>query len=202
MSFDLIPIIISSFALVISAVTAYLTLFHRGELRMTRPTQMFFGPDGPGGAPKVYVRALLYSTSRQGHVVENMFLRLRRGESSQNFNIWVYRENGNLVRGSGYFVTRDGAALDHHFLLPKDGTGFDFLAGQYTVEVFATLANKATPLLLTRQNVTLETGHAQEFKDKSSGIFFDWGADLGRYHPHADARPKKLFDELLAQRFV
>ena len=41
-----IPVIISSLALAVSAVTAWLTLFRRGALKMTQPTVIFFGPDG------------------------------------------------------------------------------------------------------------------------------------------------------------
>lgn len=72
---------------------------------MTQPTTIFFGSDGirrngePSG-PKVFLRSLLYSTSKRGQMIESMHVTLRRGESSQNFSIWVYGED-RLARGSG-----------------------------------------------------------------------------------------------------
>jgi len=43
---------ISGLALAVSGITAWLTLFSPGSLRMTQPTVVFFGPDGgPAGVP-------------------------------------------------------------------------------------------------------------------------------------------------------
>ncbi len=39
-------------------------------------------------------------------------------------------------------------ALDHHFLLPRDGTTYRFLAGVYRIELFAVLVGGARPLKL------------------------------------------------------
>lgn len=50
-----------------------------------------------------------------------MFIRLHRGESVQNFNVWVYN-NGGLVRGSGLFS--------------KDVSTYEFLTGDYLMEIF------------------------------------------------------------------
>ena len=65
---------LSTLALCVSVVTAWLTFFRYGELRMTQPTVIFFGPDGgrrDGQNPrlKVFLRTLLYSTSRRGQTV-------------------------------------------------------------------------------------------------------------------------------------
>jgi len=80
---------ISAFALIVSAITAWLTLFRAGDLRMTQPTVVFFGPDGgraEGEKPrlKVFLRTLLYSTARRGQTVESMHVNLQRAESKQN----------------------------------------------------------------------------------------------------------------------
>src|SRR2546421_7307666 len=104
-----ISIIISVSALAVSVTTAWLTLLRRGTIRMTQPTLVFFGPDGVAGDPKVFLRTLLYSTAKRGQIVENMFLKLRRHESAQTFNIWVYGD-GPLARGSGLFVGDNGGA--------------------------------------------------------------------------------------------
>src|ERR1700722_18547489 len=150
--------VISLLALTISAVTAWLTLFRRGTLRMTRPTVIFFGPDGPpsqGQGLKVFLRTLLYSTSKRSQILESMHITLRRGESVQTFNIWVYGEKGELFRGSGLRVSEDGVVCDHHFVLPKDDTPFRFVPGEYIVEVYATLVNTQRPLELSKTRLQL-----------------------------------------------
>src|SRR5712691_2041343 len=102
-----LTIVVSITALAVSATTAWLTLLRRGSIRMTQPTLVFFGPDGPSGGPKVFLRTLLYSTAKRGQIVENMFLKLRRRESVQTVNVWVYGD-GPLARGSGIFVGEAG----------------------------------------------------------------------------------------------
>ena len=123
-----ISIIISLIALTISALTFWLTRMKKGIVKMTRPTIIFFGPDGGGEREnKIFIRTLLYSTSERGQYIQNMFIRLQRRESIQNFNVWAYGERQELVRGSGLFVNKNGIALNHHFLQPKDGTNYEFL---------------------------------------------------------------------------
>src|SRR3546814_13686885 len=79
---------------------------------------------------------IMDATSKRGCVIERMYVRLKRGETTQNFNIWVYGEK-QLSRGSGLFVPESGTAYNNHFLLPADGTNFQFLPGTYSVEVLA-----------------------------------------------------------------
>src|SRR5712691_8053332 len=140
---EAISVAISVLALCISALTAWLTLFRRGTVKMTQPTVIFFGPDNPRSRdepplPKVFLRTLLFATSKRGCVVESMHVALFRNESQQNFNIWVYGDE-RLVRGSGLFVGETGVAANHHFLTPRDGSGFRFTEGRYRLEVFAHL---------------------------------------------------------------
>jgi hypothetical protein len=182
-------LLIAVMALVISGVTAWLTLFRRGTIRMTQPTLLFFGPDGAGGPPKVFLRTLLYSTAKRGQIIENMFVRLRRGETVQNFNIWAYGD-GPLARGSGLFVGENGVTCNHHFLVPKDGTNFEFGAGDYIVEACASLVGATRPVLLHRTALTVLKDHADAMKTKGAGVFFDWGPDSRAYHAHVDERPK------------
>ena len=47
---------------------------------MTQPTVIYFGPDAPRGRegsppPKVYLRTLLFATSKRGRVIESMQFR-------------------------------------------------------------------------------------------------------------------------------
>jgi len=183
-----ISVIVSLLALVISVITAWLTLLRKGTVRMTQPTLVFFGPDGPSGPPKIFLRTLLYSTAKRGQIIENMFIKVRRGESVQNFNIWVYGD-GTMARGSGVYVGEEGVACNHHFLLPKDGTRYEFVAGDYNVEVFASLVGQSKPDPLYRFRLSLSEAQATAMKDKTAGVFFDWGPDAGRYHSHVDEHP-------------
>jgi hypothetical protein len=185
-----IATVISVLALVISAVTAWLTLFRKGTLRMTRPAVIFFGPDGPpsqGAEVKVFLRTLLYSTAKRAQILESMYVTLRRRESVQTFNIWVYGDTGPLVRGSGLRVSEDGLTANHHFVLPKDGTHFVFLPGEYVVEVHAVLVNAPHALLMSSIRLQLSQEQATAIAN-GSGVHFDWGPDSKSYHAHIDDR--------------
>ncbi len=134
---QMLSLVISSLALAASLVTAWLTLLRRGNVKMTHPSVIFFGPDGgrgPEHKPKVYLRTLLFSTAKRGRVIETMHATLHRNETRQTFNIWVIGD-GNLARGSGLFVGETGVVANHHFLLPEDGNTFRFQSGTYRIEV-------------------------------------------------------------------
>src|SRR6267142_2137669 len=148
---DPIALSVSVLAFAVSATTAWLTLFRRGTVRMTQPTVIFFGPDTPRSPdelplPKVYLRTLLFSTSKRGRVIESMHVALTRSEMHQNFNIWVYGDD-KLVRGSGLYVGETGVAANHHFLAPKDCVSFRFAEGRYRVDVFAKLLGDKRQML-------------------------------------------------------
>lgn len=194
---EITSIIISAVALIISGITAWLALFHKGTIKMTQPTIFFFGPDGTSGPPKIFLRTLLFSTANKGHIVENMYIKLQRGESVQNFNIWVYGEKETLARGSGLFVGKEGITCNHHFLLPKDGTTFKFLPGEYTLKIFLSLLGRKTPILLFTQNLSLSKEFAEEINNENSGVYFDWGPDSKSYHSHLDKNPNKSLRVLL-----
>jgi hypothetical protein len=189
-----ISLVVSVLALALSALTAWLTLLRKGTVRMTRPTVIFFGPDG--GPPskdlplKVFLRTLLYSTSKRGRILESMWVCLRRGETSQNFNIWTYGEKKQLSRGSGLFVPESGVASNHHFLLPADGTSFHFLAGKYTVQVFASLVGQSRSVLLHVAHLEVSPEQAEVLKKNGNpGLYFDWGPEAGKYHASMHSMP-------------
>lgn len=175
-----LSIAISCFALLISGITAWLTFFRKGKLVMTQPTVVFFGPDGirfDSTKNKIYLRTLLYSTAKRGQVLESLHVSVHRHESKQNFNIWVYGEKGSLKRGSGLFVPQEGVASDHHFLLPEDGANFEFLAGPYTLSVYAKLVGDVQPRELLSINLSLSESQAKQLQEPNTGIYFDWGPD-------------------------
>jgi len=186
-----IAIAISTLALLVSALTAWFTLLHKGSLRMTKPTVVFFGPDGGPDREKprlkVFLRTLLYSTSRRGQTVESLHVNVQRGESRQNFSIWVYGDD-HLARGSGIYVGSDGIACNHHFLLPEDGADFKLLQGQYTVRVYAKRVLDSQPRQLAQVTLHISESHARELQNEHAGIYFDWGPDQQAYHAHVEIR--------------
>jgi hypothetical protein len=190
---DPIAIAVSLLALAVSATTAWLTLLRRGTVRMTQPTVIFFGPDTPrdrdeSPPPKIYLRTLLFATSKRGRIIQSMHVSLTRNESHQNFNIWVYGDD-RLVRGSGLFVGETGIAANHHFLTPKDGSSFQWLPGRYSLTVHAQLLGDAKQVVLFRQQLDIAPDTAESLKKPGTGLFFDWGPDSGRYLQHLDLRP-------------
>ena len=183
---------ISVLALCISAVTAWLTLFRRGTVKMTQPTVIFFGPDNPTSRdepppPKVFLRTLLFATAKRGRVVESMHVALSRNETQQNFNIWVYGDE-KLVRGSGLFVGETGIAVNHHFLAPRDGSSFRFTEGRYRMEVFTQLLGDRKRMMLFSQTFEISREIAAQLAEPDCGLYFDWGPDSSRYLSHIDKR--------------
>lgn len=190
---DPVATTISIFALAVSSLTAWLTLFRRGTVRMTQPTVIFLGPDGGRQSeavplPKIYIRTLLFSSSKRGRIIESMHVRLSRNETRQNFNIWVYGDD-KLVRGSGLFVGETGVSANHHFLTPKDGGDFRFLEGNYSLEVYAKLLGDDAALCLLTQSLVITREIANSLKQPGTGLYFDWGPDSGHYIAHVDKRP-------------
>lgn len=158
---------------------------------MTQPTVVFFGPDGKNYEEpknKVYLRTLLYSSAKRGHVVESLHLSLHRNETKQNFNVWVYGEKGNLKRGSGLFIPQEGVVFDHHFLLPADGADFKFKAGSYKLVVFATFVGEKNSQELMTISLQVTESQAAQLSQPNTGIHFDWGPDQQSYHSHIDSR--------------
>lgn len=194
-----LSILFSLVAVAISGITLYLTFLRRGQIRMTQPAAIFFGPD-ENGSPKVYLRTLLYSTSKRGQLIEHMYVTLRRGETRQTFNIWVYGHRDDLVRGSGLFVADSGVAANHHFLLPAQETGFQFRAGDYSLEVFARRVRDKESHVLAHAVLSLTATEAEHIAKGSGGVYFDWGPESARYHSHLDVKTavKKYSDADLA----
>src|ERR1700730_9325670 len=162
---------------------------------MTQPTVIFFWPAPPRSrsdhrVAKICLRALLFSTSKRGRVIESMHVALSRNETHQNFNIWVYGERGKLVRGSGLFVGETGYFTDPHFLTPEDANAFRFTEGHYRLDVFAHLLSDPKPIRLFSQVLEISRDMATEIlNEKTAGMYFDWGPDAARYLPHVEKRP-------------
>jgi hypothetical protein len=188
-----VAVAVAALSLAISSITAWLTLLRRGTVEMTQPTQIFFGPSdaprsGERPSPKVYLRTLLFATSKRGRVIENMYVALIHDDVPEHFNIWVYGERLELVRGSGLFVGEDGVAANHHFLLGPDRHQFAFSAGRYRLEVVARLLGDRADKRLFAQEIVLTDELASSLRDARTGVYFDWAPDLSRYISHIERR--------------
>jgi len=118
-----------------------------------------------------------------------MFVRLQRGESIQNFNVWVYDNNG-LVRGSGLYVDKSGIACNHHFLLPKDGVAYEFLSGEYILQIYVEQVDEKIKLIFD-QKLFLSENQQKEMATANAGTYFDWAPNTQNYFSHIDIRPEK-----------
>ena len=185
--------LISILAFAVSAVTAWLTFFRKGLLKMTQPAALAFLPAGPAndGRSQILLRTLLYSTSKRGQIVESLHVAVQRAESKQNFSVWVYGQKTDLRRGSGLFVSQEGVTYDHYFLMPKDGAEYPFLAGDYRVTVFAKHVGAAVATSLMTIHVSVSDAHAASLLHPRSELFFDWGPDRQAYHAHILTRSEQ-----------
>jgi hypothetical protein len=193
---DAVTTTISVLALVVSSATAWLTLFRRGTVKITQPTVIYFGPDkgrwnDKKVPPKVYLRSLLFATSKRGRIIQSMHVSLTRNEARQTFNIWVHGES-KLVRGSGLFVGETGVAANHHFLASPDGTAFTFIEGNYQLELFAQILGDRGPKRLLSQRLDVSRDLAVALTEPRAGLYFDWGPDSGRYLPHIEVLEPEL----------
>jgi hypothetical protein len=196
----IVALVISGMALAISGITAWLTFFRVGKLKMTRPSLIFFGYDTTPGKPdpKIFLRGLLFSTSKRGQLIENLYVRLTRGESVQNFSGWFHGETQNLSVGSGLFVGPDGVATNHHFVLSPDQAHFSFQPGAYRLEVYGNVVGQVKALLFESE-LSLSGEQADALKNIDCGLHFNWGPESQKYYAHVDRRPERLQPkELLA----
>jgi hypothetical protein len=192
---SLLSIALSGAALVISATTAWLTFFRRGNVKMTRPRLVFFGleetPSGP--RPKIFLRCLLFSTGKRGRVIQNLYLRVRRGEYSGLFGSWAYGERRDLMPGSGLYISQEGITYNHHFL-PQDDPDtplmqFGYLAATYRVEVYADVLGRNKPVHLGSVSVTLSDDALSQMYRDGVGVLFDWHPDKQAYVPEIGVKP-------------
>ncbi|MBS9463402.1 hypothetical protein KIM67_13370 [Flagellimonas sp. 389] len=178
---DYISLSISLAILTISGLTFWLSRIKKGTVKMTRPTMIYFGVDSKG-QKKIGIRTLLYSTSEKGKYVQYMYVQLQRRETVQNFNVWSYKNNG-LVLGSGLFVNKTGVSCDHSFLLPKDGTHYTFLSGDYVLQVFIEAIDEK-PKKIFEQRLLLTPQQQEAMELKNGTVYFNWAPNTQNYFSH------------------
>lgn len=185
---DPVATAISMLALFVSGLTAWMNLFRRGSLRMTRPAFICFKydpPDRPGGPykPKLFVRSLLYSTGTRGRVIENMFIRYRWETVEQDFAVWGHG-SPTLSRGSGLFVPANGIVENHHFTSMAaidDIPDIPFSRGEHVLSVFAEVVGNRKPALLARIVLHVRPGVLMGRLLPYQELWFDWDPASRQY---------------------
>lgn len=184
---ELVPVLISVTSLLLSGYAIWLAQFNRGRLRMTRPTLLCLKRETPSGLPKIFLRTCLFTTGSKGRVIEGMFLRVRQDQGEFMFDFWGHTiENGKLTLGSGLYVGPAGVASDHHFN-PRHGASIDLLyvAGDYQVDVFASIVGQKRPERLYRVSFSVDGNQSAELVQiPMREMYLLWNADTRSYDGH------------------
>lgn len=182
----LFGVAISLLSLAVSAITMWFAWLRRGRLAMTKPTLVFFGHDGK--IPKVFLRTLLYSTAQRGKMIERMYVKLIQADREQLFTTWGYAPTTEISPGSGLYVGQTGVSANHHFVLSEYYSGYEFVEGNYTIQVFAQQIGRSGPELLSETRLTLDRHLAWSLGQKR-GVLFKLEPDTGTYVGHANNQP-------------
>ena len=126
-------------------------------------------------------------------MIENLFVRVTRNETSQNFNVWVYGDR-ELVRGSGLFVGEQGVSTNHHFLTTKNGHSFKFGAGNFHISLQAKTTDDPNPREIWSQSLSITDENWSEINSHKCGIYFDWGPESAEYIPYVDSKIPSSLD--------
>lgn len=188
---------ISVASLAVACWALWIVHLRPGALKMTQPTMIFFGRDRGSQIPKLFLRALLFSTSARGQIVENMYIRLLAPVAGPHkFDFWTYGEKDKLSRGSGLFVSQSGAVWDNHFMLrPKVASLANglpvpevlFWPGEYTLEVFAKLLAKSSADKIMQLRFSINgQQNAEMIQLSDAGLFFDLDVETGTYIGHVE----------------
>ncbi len=185
---------ISILALLVSAGTVWITVFHRGTVKMSRPHFFALIPeDGPfGGWIKFFMRVLVFSTGQRGRVIENIYVNIKHNGKTLPFHYWMYGESEKITIGSGVFVGHEGLAANHHFVPIGEVGSNDFAAGTYEVEVYASLLGDRSPIRLSSLQFNLSEDEVSAIRtSKDKAVFFTWDKDAEIYRSRIDVRESK-----------
>ena len=175
--------VVSVLALAISLFTRWFSVIRRGRVCSTHPSFVAFRYDFVGEkAPlaKIFLRQLLYSTGKRGHVVESLFLRVAEGTRQAEFAFWGYGDK-DLVRGSGLFVPETGIATNHHFNPIEADKPFLFSGGTYSFELMAKLVGRKRRASLWKVTLEIPAGPFDESIARKTAVFFNWSPEQGSF---------------------
>lgn len=192
---DVLTIGISGVSLAVSIYAVWVAQFNRGRLKMTRPTLLCLKREMPSGLPKIFLRTCLFTTGSKGRVIESMFLRVRHAYGTFTFDFWGHTETGRLTLGSGLYVGPGGVASDHHFNPRRDASvDFLYVAGDYQVDVFATIVGQKKPKLLHRLNFFVDGIQSAELVQiPTREMYLVWNADTRSYDGHVRHENRNIY---------
>jgi len=177
----------STIKIIISVLKLCLTKIRRGTLKMTRPSIICFEGQNGNDGPKIFLQTLLFATFDRGQYIQSMYIRVHRTETTQNFTIRGYDDSG-LVLGSGIHISKTGRSTYLHFLLPKN-ENWDFLAGEYKLEIFAETINNKTKNIFEQILVVTKEQAETMSKDKRASVSFQWETNSNKYISHTTSKP-------------
>ena len=166
---------LSTLALGISALTAWLTLLRKGKLRMTNPTPLTLQYEN--NIAKISFSTMFYSSAFRGQVVESMYVVLRQKHQTCTFNRWVYKNNSTACAG-GLYVRPEGIAQVHQFY---SSSRFVFQPGDLVIEIYAILANMRRKEFIKTIILEIPQEKRAACYDDSESIDFEWEPDRNRY---------------------
>jgi hypothetical protein len=90
------------------------------------------------------------------------------------------------VADSGLFVGETGVEANHHFLISKNTEPFNFIEGQYRLDVYAHLLGDRNRSLLFSQSLNVSAEEADAIGQNDAGLYFDWSPHETQYLTHLD----------------
>lgn len=179
---EAITAVIAVFSLVISILTAWLTLFRHGQVRITRPTIVAFAFEGP--TQKLFLRFLLYNTAQRGNIIESIHIVLVQGGKRLTYSFWGYGDSqASLVRGSGLFVSKEGIAFNHHFVRPKHEPVITLETGTCIIHVYTSVLGQSKDALLQTVQLEISEKEAAAINNPQAGLIYDWNPESKDYRP-------------------
>jgi hypothetical protein len=190
---EYVKILLTVVALLVSFLTFYYVRVDKGMVRMTQPSLIYLqSTDSNIQMATVVFAALIYSTADRGHYVEDIFVRLERDESSQNFSGCKYEDHGAL-REPGFYVDRNGLAGRYHFWAPGYDGPYSILPGEYTLHVVVKCVGE-DEMEIGEERLSLSKDLCQAMKERKTGVCFTWSAGGQKYIGHiaADSDMRRL----------
>ena len=181
-----VMLIISLGTLIVTLLTFYGNRVDRGMVEVTQPQTIFLQPANRFGPSEIIMTALIRSTADRGKAIEHFFVRLCREESIENFTVSRYEDKGGFRPGA-FFVDRQGLSSSFHFSSPGYGAWYDFLPGDYTLQVYAKCAAEKE-LLVMEVHFSVTTELFRKMRSRKGRIEFVWSPDSRTYVGHVGAR--------------
>lgn len=186
---DISPVV-SVVALVVSLLSAWFTIFRRGSVRSTRPSFIAVRYDFVGKAvpqAKVFLRSMLFTTGRRGHVVESLSLHVKEGSRDAEFSFWGHGDK-DLIRGSGLFIPESGVVTNHHFNPTDSQKAFVFAEGDYSIELIAHVFGRKRPVVLWRGVLQLPKSPFGTTIARDAAVYFNWSPHRRQYVSTIESR--------------